>query len=90
VPIGINLPNLPVLILFDLDPDWSESEQEEVLDLTSQLEKAIKSLGCQTTLVPVLDNDLSNLLAQYNPFDYIVFNWCETPPRYCPQRMARC
>ena len=80
MPIGINLPNLPVLILFDLDPDWSESEQEEVLDLTSQLEKAIKSLGCQTTLVPVLDNDLSNLLAQYNPLDYIVFNWCESLP----------
>jgi D-alanine-D-alanine ligase len=80
VPIDICLPNLPVLLLFDLDPDWSVNDQEEVLDLTSQLDKAIRSLGCQTTLVPVFDNDLSLLLAQYDPLDYIVFNWCESIP----------
>jgi D-alanine-D-alanine ligase len=80
VPIDIYLPELPVLLLFNLNPDWSADEQEEVLKITSQLEKAIELMGYQTVLVPVTENDLDIVLAPYDPLEYLVFNWCEGLP----------
>jgi D-alanine-D-alanine ligase len=80
VPLEICLTNLPVLLLFNLDPDWLAQEQEEVLEVTSQLEKAIVSFGYQTTLVPVTENNIDILLVPYDPLEYIVFNWCESIP----------
>jgi len=80
VAVDICLPDLPVLLLFNLDPDWPEHEQEEVLQMTSQLDGAIALLGYQTILVPVTDSDLDRVLSQYNPYEHIVFNWCESIP----------
>ncbi len=80
MPIDNNFSDLPVLLLFNLDLNWSAQEQDEVFNVTLQLDSAIRSLGYQTTLVPVTDTDLDTLLAQYDPQDYIVFNWCESIP----------
>ncbi|RJQ40859.1 MAG: ATP-grasp domain-containing protein [Dehalococcoidia bacterium] len=80
MPVGTSSSDLPVLLLFNLNPDWSAHEQEEVLEITSRLDKAIWSLGCQTTLAPVTNSDLDLLLARYDPHNYIVFNWCESIP----------
>lgn len=78
--VDICLPDLPVLLLFNLDPDWPAHEQEEVLQVTSQLERAIALFGYQTILVPVTDSDLDRVLSQYDPIEHIVFNWCESIP----------
>ncbi|MFA5309719.1 MAG: ATP-grasp domain-containing protein [Dehalococcoidales bacterium] len=80
MPVDIFLSEIPVLLLFNLDPGWAAHEQEEVLEVTSQLDKAIGALGYQTTLIPVTDSDLDALLNQYNPLEYVVFNWCESIP----------
>lgn len=74
------LPDLPVLLLFNLDLSWSEHEKEEVLNVTSQLDSAIRSLGYRTIQVPVTDSDLDTVLTQYDPQQCIVFNWCESIP----------
>ncbi len=78
--INDNFPNVPVLLLFNLDPNWTAGEQEEVLNITSQLCDAISASGYQMTLVPVTNSDLENILAPYDPLEYIVFNWCESLP----------
>jgi D-alanine-D-alanine ligase len=80
VQIDICFSNPPVILLFNLDPQWSANEQEEVFKVTSQLDKEVGSLGFQTTLVPVTSSDLEATLAQYDPQEYIVFNWCEGIP----------
>lgn len=80
MPVDICPTEIPVLLLFDLDPDWTVQEQEEVIKVSSQLGEAISSVGHRTTLVSVSS---SNLHAVLNPDDYlenIVFNWCERLP----------
>lgn len=78
--IDFNPSEISVLLLFNIDPNWSTVEREDVLQITSQLQTAINSQGFQTTLVPVTGNNLDLILAQYNPMEHIVFNWCESIP----------
>ncbi|MDD5093618.1 MAG: ATP-grasp domain-containing protein [Dehalococcoidia bacterium] len=77
--MNIDSPEISVLLLFNLDPDWSAHEREEVLEITAQLEKAISSVY-QTILAPVSNSGLNTIMARYNPLEYVVFNWCESLP----------
>lgn len=78
--IGIYPSEIPVLLLYNLDPKWSEHEQLEVLGVTSEVDKSLREIGHPTTLIPVTNSDLDSVLSDYNPLDYIVFNWCESLP----------
>jgi D-alanine-D-alanine ligase len=78
--IDIGPSEIPVLLLSNLDPKWSTREQAEALDLTSQVDKALRIAGFPTTLVQATNSDLDSVLSGYNPLEYIVFNWCESLP----------
>ncbi len=78
--IGICPSEMPVLLLYDLDPKWSAQEQAGALYLASQVAKALRTAGFPTTLVPVTNSDLDGVLSNYDPLEYIVFNWCESLP----------
>ncbi len=80
MPVNNNLSKMPNLLLFNLDPNWSAHEQEEVLNTTTQLDNAVAALGYQTTLIQVTNNDLDTILSRYDPREYLIFNWCESLP----------
>lgn len=80
MPINIDKSAVSVLLLFNLEPGWSASEREEVFRISLQLGDAIGSIGHNTTLIPVTDDDLNVLLAPYDPLEHVVFNWCEGIP----------
>ena len=80
MPINVNPSEITVLLLFNLDLNWSSPEQEEVFEITSQFDKAIGSLGYPTVLVPITNDDIDGALARYDPLEHIVFNWCESLP----------
>ena len=80
MPITFCPSEISVLLLFNLDFNWSSQEQEDVLRITSQLDRAITELGYKTTLVPITANNLDIALSNYDPLDHIVFNWCEGLP----------
>ena len=72
--------DMPVLLLYNLDPKWSTREQAEALGATSQLGEALCSAGFPITLVQVANGDLAGVLSGYDPLEYIVFNWCDSLP----------
>ena len=80
MPIDIDPRDVPVLLLYNLDPSWTVREREEVTAASSQLEQAISAVGHPTTLVPLLSDEIADILRPYDPCSHIVFNWCESIP----------
>jgi len=72
--------NLPVLILYNVDPAWLSSEREEAIHSAQEIESALRDLRHPVTSVPVTDADLFLRLRDFDPDKYIVLNWCEELP----------
>ena len=71
---------LPVLLVYGVDPSWSAAEQEEADRETRRLGCALRRQGYSVSLVPVHNSDLRGALSAYNPLEVLVFNWCEALP----------
>jgi len=80
MPINILSSDIPVLLLYNLDPKWSAHEQAEVLDVTSLAGEALRAAGFPVTSIQVIDNNLESVLSNYDPLEFVVFNWCEGIP----------
>lgn len=80
MPLEIDPRDLPVLLLFNIEPFWNPREKEEVMSLSSQLNTALSSTGHPTTSVPLVDADIESVLGEFDPLSYMVFNWCEGIP----------
>jgi len=78
--IDISPSEMPVLLLSNLDPEWSTREKAEALDATSQVGEALRAAGFPAALVQVTNSDLDSVLSAYDPLEYIVVNWCESLP----------
>ncbi|NPV04706.1 MAG: hypothetical protein HPY67_08245 [Syntrophaceae bacterium] len=71
---------LPVLLLYNIDPAWEPAEQEEAVTATVELIDALRRVGHPVTPVRVDDMDLRRFLSPYDPGRFIVLNWCEAIP----------
>ncbi len=80
MPRVIKPENIPVILLYNVDPDWKQNEKEEVINLSRRLGNALIDVGHPTVYVAVENDDLSACLAVFDPDNYIVFNWCESLP----------
>jgi D-alanine-D-alanine ligase len=72
--------DLPVLLLYNIDPAWEPGEQDEAVTATQELIEALRQVGHPVTPVQVNDLDLRRFLSPYNPGQFIVLNWCEALP----------
>jgi D-alanine-D-alanine ligase len=75
-----NRTDLPVLILYNVDPAWLSSEIEEAIHGAHEIESALRDIGHPVTSVPVTDANLFLRLRDFDPDKYIVLNWCEELP----------
>ena len=71
---------LPVLMLYNLDPAWGREEQDAALAATEELIDALRAEGHPVTPVRVDDLDLRRILSPYDPSRFVVLNWCEALP----------
>ncbi len=71
---------LPVLLLYNIDPSWDSPARLDTLTETERLGDAMRGLGHPVTSVPLTDQDLQGALTNYDPDNFVVFNWCEELP----------
>ena len=71
---------VPVVLLYNQDPSWTPDEKSEVDTLSSQLAKAISSVGHPVTLLPLTDSNLSAALLPFDRLSHVILNWCENLP----------
>ena len=70
----------PVLILHNLDPNWEMAEISVPRASADVLKAALTTEGHLVAVVEVTHKDLTNILRDFSPSDFIVFNWCEELP----------
>jgi D-alanine-D-alanine ligase len=80
VSISTDRPDLPVLLLYNLDPAWTPAELDEARQEAAKLDAGLRNVGHPVTTLAIDQPDLITPLAPYAPEDYIIFNWCEGVP----------
>jgi len=73
--------DLPVLLLYNIDPEWPSIDIEASVQAADLLVHALQELGHPMVVVRLEDQDLRAALRPYSPSDHLVFNWCEEIPR---------
>lgn len=68
------------VLLYNLNPEWSDSEQQTALQESLRLGYAIRRQGRSCVLQPASSPDLQEVLSLYDPSSTVVLNWCEELP----------
>jgi len=91
MPAKIDPSELPILLLYNLEPSWTPSEKEEADKLARELGRYVADIGHPTTFVPLADDNLASALDPFDPMMHVVFNWCESIPGipHSESRVAR-
>lgn len=80
MPVEVVPEKIPVVLLYNIDPHWTQAEKEEVINLSAQLGHALIDVGYPIVFVPIADDDIANHLHSFDPAEHIIFNWCEGLP----------
>jgi D-alanine-D-alanine ligase len=80
VSINVKTGNIPVVLIYNINPEWTKEEKEETVKISEQLGKALEDVGHPTVCVAIEDQNMESRLSGFNPKDYIIFNWCESLP----------
>ncbi len=80
MPVTCASNNLPVLFLYNLDPNWDEQDVQAALSSNQRMSEALQEAGHPVVSAALSDSDLPSLLSRFSPRDLIVFNQCEGIP----------
>ena len=71
---------IPVVLLYNINPEWTQKEQEEVIRQSTELGNALQETGYPVSTVCIQNDDIASALRDFAPDQYIIFNWCEDIP----------
>lgn len=72
--------DLPVLMLYNLDPSWTPQDIQESQAVSLLLMNAMAEVGHPIQEICVQSAELETYLDGFNPNEHIIFNWCEELP----------
>lgn len=70
----------PVLLIYNIDPQWPLADIRACQADADLLASALSEEGHAVTAVCLENRELASILKQYDPNQYLVFNWCEEFP----------
>ena len=80
MPVACAAQDLPVLFLYNVEPDWERQDTTEALATNQTMVEALKEVGHPVISVELADRNLATLLASHASDHRIVFNQCESLP----------
>jgi D-alanine-D-alanine ligase len=80
MPDARNSQALPVLYLYNVEPDWSAQDAQVALASNLRMAAALEQAGHPVVSIALTDDDLPAVLSRHSPLDHIVFNQCESIP----------
>lgn len=80
MPAAYAAQDLPVLFLYNVEPDWEQQDTDEALATNRQMVNALKEAGHPVVSAELADCDLAALLERHASDAGIVFNQCESLP----------
>lgn len=72
--------DLHVLFLYDMDPEWDDSDRKSAVELNKKMMAALKEVGHPVIPAALRDSNLDSLLSRYAGKKPIIFNQCESIP----------
>lgn len=72
--------DLHVLFVYDINPEWENSDRESAIESNKKMMAALEDAGHPVTPIEVHDGDLDSLLSRHPAERLIVFNQCESIP----------
>jgi D-alanine-D-alanine ligase len=72
--------DLPVLLLYNIDPCWTTQDIQECHDAAITLVNSMIGAGHNVEKVCVQSAELETILEGYSPDEYLILNWCEEFP----------
>jgi len=71
---------IPVVLLYCIDPQWTNDERDEVVSQSKQFGDALARVGYPVSFVAIAGDNIAGQLRPFDPSECIVFNWCEEIP----------
>jgi len=75
-----NRTDLPVLLVYEWDRTYGETDAAEAERLLGQVVAALAQVGHMVTLLPVYDAAWTEQLTRFDPREWVVLNWCDGVP----------
>jgi D-alanine-D-alanine ligase len=72
--------DMPVLLLYNINPSWPQQDIQDCHAESHQLVDALVEVGHSVQEVCLQSPDLEKCLEGVNPNEYLIFNWCEELP----------
>lgn len=72
--------DLPILILYNLDPTWPQEDIHYCAALAHQMKDSLVEVGHPVQEVCVTSAEIETALAGFDPGELVLFNWCEELP----------